>query len=264
MPTNPVQPRLFLPTKNSASNGDQEKTLILYRTLERWSQQATVTSAGGGGGGYASLTGPGETTTPGSLTQQGGLDVEDNGQAITLDATGGVFISDSGSSGIHINANGAPNLFLTSSISDIQLQVGNSNKVLVSGAFDVETPVGSTGNITLHQQGSGGISIRNNSTSTGMTIANFGGNGLGIQDSTASGITIDSLSTGNIEMSCYDHFILGTSHLGGTISVFIHGGNPNTGGVNAIAKGDICFDNSTPGIWVATASGANWTMYTLP
>jgi hypothetical protein len=36
-----------------------------------------VVSAAGGGGGYTSLTGPGQGESPGSLTQEGGLTVED-------------------------------------------------------------------------------------------------------------------------------------------------------------------------------------------
>jgi hypothetical protein len=42
-----------------------------------WTEAVEVT--GGSTGGYASLTGPGQTTTPGDLTQAGGLTVSDPG-----------------------------------------------------------------------------------------------------------------------------------------------------------------------------------------
>ena len=62
--------------------------------------QVTAVGPGGTpiGGGYASLTGPGQTTTPGDLTQAGGFDVNDNvGDGIALFTVGAasIFAEDS-------------------------------------------------------------------------------------------------------------------------------------------------------------------------
>ena len=50
-----------------------------------WTVAAQVT--GGGSGGYASLTGPGQTVTPGKLTQEGDFEVDTTG-AVTFDCGG--------------------------------------------------------------------------------------------------------------------------------------------------------------------------------
>jgi hypothetical protein len=65
---------------------------------------------GGGGGGYASLTGPGQTTTPGDLTQAGGFEIDAGGSGRIMgfyDATAlpgiagniGLFSASAGGSG---------------------------------------------------------------------------------------------------------------------------------------------------------------------
>lgn len=52
-----------------------------------WTVAAQVT--GGSAGGYASLTGPGQTTTPGLLDQAGGFDITSGDNLFSLDAPGG-------------------------------------------------------------------------------------------------------------------------------------------------------------------------------
>lgn len=74
-----------------------------------------------GGGAYASLTGPGETTTPGALTQLGALTVNDTvGPGITLaeqvgdivlevlSAAGTLGLVSFGTGGVQIGAGGSP------------------------------------------------------------------------------------------------------------------------------------------------------------
>lgn len=86
--------RLLIPRKGSAQTEDLDTN---WRAIERWAQNVggiieivaganvTVTdgfgpvvtiAASGGGGGYASLTGPGQTVTPGALTQAGPFTVD--------------------------------------------------------------------------------------------------------------------------------------------------------------------------------------------
>jgi hypothetical protein len=97
---------------------DSSRLPVVFREIERWadmiitnitSSDGTVTitnpsgptvdlsASGGGGGVYASLTGPGETTSPGSLTQHGGFFVTDStGTGITLASNGPVEVESTG------------------------------------------------------------------------------------------------------------------------------------------------------------------------
>lgn len=61
--------RLLIPRKNSTKQRDLDTN---WRTIERWANALQT----GGGGGYASLTGPGQTVTPGALTQAGDFEVD--------------------------------------------------------------------------------------------------------------------------------------------------------------------------------------------
>ena len=99
---------------------------------------ATPTSAG-----YASLTGTGETATPGDLTQSGGLTInvpstDTMGVTITQNGSGGVVINDtSASNGIWFTEFGTGGIFLH-----------NEN----------------SGEVTIAQDGTGGIQIEDRST----------------------------------------------------------------------------------------------------
>lgn len=91
--------------------------------------QSVITPAGGGSfGGYASLTGPGETATPGDLTQLGGLSVE-------VPPTSGTGLS---------LQNQAP-------IELVIQDIGGGGLVIDEG--------GGTGGITIIDHGGGGIVI---------------------------------------------------------------------------------------------------------
>ena len=83
--------------------------------------QNVITPAGGGSfGGYASLTGPGQTASPGDLTQEGGLQVNvDAASTIGFDVNNSstnspINLIDSGGRGINIETSGNIGLFLNS------------------------------------------------------------------------------------------------------------------------------------------------------
>jgi len=83
--------------------------------------QLTATGPGGASvGGYASLTGPGQTATPGDLTQEGGFVVNSGGAGIVLDNNGppgfgflnlvsnsGIALTESTTTGVNIQTNAA-------------------------------------------------------------------------------------------------------------------------------------------------------------
>lgn len=90
--------------------------------------QRVIVGPGGSpvGGGYASLTGPGQTATPGDLTQQGGLTVDDNGDGVTLNTSGGVAVNDSSSSGgFYVTATGTGGITLLSAYGVLIANNGN-------------------------------------------------------------------------------------------------------------------------------------------
>ena len=70
--------------------------------------QQTITGPGGtfpGGGGYASLTGPGQSATPGELDQAGAFQAVDTapaGDAMLLDTVNGILLVDNSSTGISL------------------------------------------------------------------------------------------------------------------------------------------------------------------
>lgn len=69
---------------------------------------SAISGGGGGGGGYDSLTGAGESGSPGALTQLGGFTVTDDaGDGVHLDSVSGVILSTNDSSGAEINLAGA-------------------------------------------------------------------------------------------------------------------------------------------------------------
>lgn len=82
-------PNLFIPQKQTSVT-DPTTLPVNWRAVERWASGIKLPS--GGGGAYASLTGPGETTTPGDLHQAGGFFVDDSaGTGIYFNSTGGGF-----------------------------------------------------------------------------------------------------------------------------------------------------------------------------
>jgi hypothetical protein len=109
-------------------------------------------NASGGGGGYASLTGTGETTTPGDLTQDGGFTVNDSaGDGITLDSTGGTITED----GDQIRLNSVDGTFITNTTTDGINVSDNSTTGIHIIENEADAPItltttsGSTDTITL-------------------------------------------------------------------------------------------------------------------
>lgn len=77
--------KLVIPRKNQMDQAAQAAMLA----IEQWCNNLSAPAAGSSF--YTSLTGPGETVTPGDLTQAGGFTVNDNASAmgINLNDTGG-------------------------------------------------------------------------------------------------------------------------------------------------------------------------------
>ena len=133
-----------------------------------------TSDAGSSGGGtfYASLTGPGETVTPGALTQQGSFEVDSSefGGAIKLENSGfagnGIQIHDTsaggikiesfapGSGGILINDNSGGGIIIeTTTPSDaIAIQSGDAISL---------TTAGGTG-LILNDTGGAGVNLQTN------------------------------------------------------------------------------------------------------
>jgi len=260
-------PILFVPDKQKTAQQPSDLPTA-FRTIERWANRislqsgiqqitsvdgsVTVTNptgpvvdlhvAGGGGGLYASLTGPGETVTPGDLTQAGGLYVN----------------SPSGTNGFAVQA-----------------QAGSFGIRLIN--YVVNTPIALADHATATAQASGvNLTSDNNAiylaggTSTqvtsphGVMIASgwTGGpsptavpDGLYMTSHTWASTVVAAPSTGYFSVTS------GTN----TVYFYVYSGNPNTH-VMAANTGAVCFDVFTPGIWLCTAgpSATNWTMYTLP
>jgi hypothetical protein len=116
-----------------------------------------VVDTGGGSGGYASLTGPGQTATPGDLTQEGGFFVDDSaGHGVSLISNGGFIIEeDSGN-----------NCFILDSGGTLFIQ---------AGLTQVET-TGTAGGISLldHTLGGSGTGIKLLSDNIGVTLSGGG------------------------------------------------------------------------------------------
>lgn len=131
--------RLLIPNK-SVPIGQQQLSEDLF-VIERWAANLR--------GGYASLTGPGEATSPGDLTQAGGFEVDipstdPNGftvsnnsanftQFINLDATAQFLVN---------NSVGGPVRLLGNNLAGaIQLLAGLNGKVTIDGQLGGTTLV---------------------------------------------------------------------------------------------------------------------------
>lgn len=167
-------PKLTIPQKDKMDPA----TLAMALAIEQWCNNVVAPA---GGGLYASLTGPGETVTPGELDQAGPL--------LVIDTT-------------------------------------------------------SAGSIQLFELGSGGIVL--------FTTAQVFIQGPSIVlDSNATPLMLEGIGI---------QFISQTGGSSGpTVTLFTNAGNPN-GAVTSVAKGDLCTDNVTPGLWIATAAASTvWT-----
>lgn len=96
-------PKLNIPQKDKM----EPAVLAMALAIEQWCNNVTAVSGPPGppGGTYASLIGPGQTETPGALSQYGELDV--TGPFTVLDTDGLVVTSIVSSLGITVNASGS-------------------------------------------------------------------------------------------------------------------------------------------------------------
>lgn len=174
-----ANPFLFIPTKVKAGQQNENVT-IAFRKIENWAQSLPPIPAGGGGGGYASLTGPGQTTTPGDLTQAGGLTVNTDSTTSM-----GIQLNDTSSHGAYLNSYGS----------------GGAG-IFDHGGIGINIDVGGVGNITITP--GGGMTI-NDSTAHGTTVRESGSGSLLITSSGSGGINIYNNGTGAQGISVFDN-----------------------------------------------------------
>jgi hypothetical protein len=128
---------------------------------------ADLTSGGGGGGGYASLTGAGETATPGDLTQLGGFTVTDTaGHGVFIQEDGGgVFIQETGG-GVFIQETGHGGTFIQDSGGGIVIQE--------TGGGGLNLSESGGGGVFIQETGNGGVHISDHGTGTNqITLPNL-------------------------------------------------------------------------------------------
>ena len=163
-------------------------------------------------GGYLSLTGPGQTTTPGDLTQAGGFTVNSTdvtgislSSASVNPGSGGIYISDTDDGGIYIINNPTPpitnpgivlldsvggiGLYSSAAAHGIELQSLN-NHLRLYGYTQVDIQ---------NQGGANGINVTNTGSGTITILNGNSGSGIIIQDTGTSGISI--FSSGPVVMS---------------------------------------------------------------
>lgn len=209
---------------------------------------------GGGGTGYASLTGNGETHTPGNLTQEGGLSV--------FDTIGGGFV---------VGATG---------VIDIETTNGNPVKLVNNGTGGTTIHSSGSGPVTILADGnSGGVQVKaNNGSGTNFVDIQAVGNGGGV--AIAAGLTVDLLNRlGNhVEIFGRDFIDLAygedsTAALGGRgitigdagpqtagILLTVHHGSPS-GAFLGSSNGDLCVDTLTPGLWQWHSATSTWVAF---
>jgi hypothetical protein len=181
--------------------------------------QAVIDTGGGGGGVYASLTGAGETVTPGDLTQAGGLDVNDTAgttgiNLVGTSTAGAITIENSSSAGITIETTGA-------TTDGVLIQNGSGSSGDQGGVLIQN--LAPTGNISL---------------GFGVSLQDLHANGVFVTGtqvyitSTSNAVVIDSVSSG---VSIGTNAGFGTAHNGNNIGFFGHtpGVKPTVSGLKA-------------------------------
>jgi len=189
------------------------------------SPPAWVPGTGGGGGAYASLTGAGETETPGDLAQAGGFIVDDaagDGIIFSTAADGAITLLGAGTAGINIDQNSA-----------------------------TDNP----GGINLTDQGGSGILLKEGDPTTSAFYLLGEGGGAELFDDTDNSLTIQEIGTG----------ILYVQNLGtvGGVQIIDAGGGLNltergAGGIELLDEGNggiTLVDQGTSGIYLATTAG---------
>ena len=130
---NTVNPtKLFIPDKDKMD----PVTAKMARLLEQFINSLNKPPSGGGGTFYASLTGAGETTTPGALTQLGDFTVTTSGpNGVTFNTTGGVNINDNGTVGFQVNTNGVGGIYLFANSSAVDISANTSVSISANTTF---------------------------------------------------------------------------------------------------------------------------------
>lgn len=270
MPSNKqFLPILFMPNKQVTGNNPRDLPTA-WRTLERWANMialdrgiqeitsvdssVTITNpygpvtdlhAAGGGGLYASLTGPGQTVTPGNLTQAGGFTIND-----TL------------ASGIYLSSS---NRFT----SDVY---GTSPQYIrLSTGYPSASRPSATDGITIVDQAAtdpfhGGVTL-----STLHGAANIGGLSCNVASSDLGGATSMPSGTDTHPVIIYTGRGIGsvTTQGGNGVPIWANHGPPNAvspssgGGVIPPVGANLCnfcFDTWNGHIWVSNATTGTWSM----
>jgi len=263
-------PILFIPDKQKTAT-DPSDLPIAFRTIERWANHITlqtgitqITSvdgsvtitnptgpttdlhvAAGGGAAYASLTGPGYTTTPGDLTQAGGFTVNNpsGGSAMGIQL---------------INNTTASNMQLINYGGQLNIQNHGNNGMNIS---DLGTQGLYISGVAAATPGDPGATLPTSVRmygSYGVLIESYSG-----QPNVFPGNNFDGCLTLYSNHGQPIRFMQGAT--ASYVNFWVQPAAP-TGNING-RKGDICFDTGTPGIWMCVAAGTgsgSWTMYTLP
>lgn len=170
---------LVIPYQQPPFTDEQIQTNL--QVIQRWVN--TLSS-----GGYASLTGPGQTATPGELDQAGAFTV-----TTPVSDTTGIYLTDQGTGGIGIEtASGTLGLDTTT---------GSLGFKVLGGSGDINLTNDGTGSVLISAftgimslGGSGGIEVTDDSSS-GLTITETGSGGITLTDDSA-GITLVSPASG--------------------------------------------------------------------
>jgi hypothetical protein len=210
-----------------------------------------VQTTGGGGAGYASLTGPGETTTPGDLTQLGGLRVTDTGSGgfevftdgplqVTCNNGNPLLVENTGTGGVKVYANGAGPLTL----------LADTNASLIH----------------VEANGGGGVNVVNvESVGSGGAVGIAGGANAGFLTPTANRVQIAGrnfldlwygANSGAAKGARGIH-IQDVSAAPAGILLTVNAGNPN-GVFSGTNNGDLCVDTSTPNLWQWHSGSTSW------
>jgi hypothetical protein len=210
-----------------------------------------VQTTGGGGAGYASLTGPGETTTPGDLTQLGGLRVTDTG-------AGGVEVFTDGPLQLTCN-NGTPLLIENSGTGGIKIYEpgGGALQILAdtnAGTIQVEANKAGGGNVVNVQ-----------SVGSGSAVGIAGGANAGFLTPTANRVQLAARDFLDLWYGANTTTAKGgrgihiqdVSGSPAGIVLTVNAGNPN-GVFSGTTNGDLCVDTSTPNLWQWHSASTSW------
>ena len=182
-----------------------------------WTVAAQVT--GGGGTGYASLTGPGQTVTPGALTQAGEFTVNSGGASLVVGATSGPF-------------------------TDVVNISTDTEMNLTAGGFTLDT------NTCIVTTSLTGLEV---TMDAGFDFVSH--NGLIVQEGMAVTYGIGGAgATSGDGLHLTDIGVASTQ-----VCIMVHHGNPNGAITPPGGFAGFCIDTATPKLWVWAQGAAVWT-----